>query len=164
MKQVIELFILSSCHNCICKVENSSNLHCYICRYYSPLYMCIWSALCMLWKPLEWSATLAPMTLLPWPTHGSVEKDSLGGFVCWWPRCPLGRLPVSHAGGVHPGWEVISPSFDYVPFFLHWWRSKDLHCTWPLSVFQAPGSSGSQHLIFIYFMVHLYSAFIQGFT
>ena len=67
LKHVIELCILFSCHNCICKVGNSPNMHCCICRYYSHLYRHIWSVLCKLWKPRECSAKLAPLTLLPWP-------------------------------------------------------------------------------------------------
>ena len=54
-------------------------------------------ALCMILRPQELLSTLAPMTLIPWSIHNSVEKEASllhRRFVCWFPRSLLGRLPV----------------------------------------------------------------------
>ena len=126
--------MVSICGSCICKVQNSQDLHCCIYNWNSPLYTHILSALFRQWRPQVCLSTLAPMTLMhPWSSQSPLEKEALAVCLCWLPRFLSETQPILHAGEVHPAWEVVYPSADSldrrVPSLFDWWNSKDwIYC------------------------------------
>ena len=66
----------------------------------------------MIWKSLELSSKLIPMTLILWSRQSPLEKEPLAVFECRSSRFPLDTLHDGHAGVVHRWWVAVCPLLD----------------------------------------------------